>query len=95
MPETHGVQTSSSSAASSAHSNVAPGRSELKVNVAVLSFVDAGGVPVRNVSGSATTVHSHSAGVGSTPPATFFARTSSSWFPAGTSWRWYGVSQEP
>src|SRR5687768_13597717 len=94
MPDSHGVKTSSSTAPSSAHSNVAPARSELKVKVAVLSFVIAGGVVRRNVSGSGETVHSYAVS-GPAKPASLSARTSSRRSPAGMSPMKYGVSQEP
>jgi hypothetical protein len=47
------------------------------------------------VSGIGVTCHWWLAGVESTVPASFFARTSSSCQPGRTSRSWYGVTQDP
>src|SRR5918992_3660391 len=63
--EVHGAQ----SAPSVRHSKVAPARSEVNSNVALVFEVSGDGPATIVVSGAGTTVHRHSAGVGSKKPA--------------------------
>src|SRR5688500_9238774 len=83
-----------SAASSSAHSKVTPCWSDENVNVALVDSDGSVGVVPRIVSGKSETVHAYVAGVGSTPPCRFFARTRSSCEPTVTSIS-YGDSQDP
>src|ERR687896_355447 len=83
-----------SAASSSAHSNVTPCWSDENSNVAVVDSDGSVGVAPRIVSGKSETVHAYTAGVGSTPPCRFFARTLSSCEPTVTSIS-YVDTQEP
>ena len=73
--ESHGMNTSSSTASSIAHSKVTFDWSDSKVNVAVVSSLGFGGHVRRVVSGNERTVQVWLSGVGSKPPAMFMART--------------------
>src|SRR5919106_3854729 len=79
--EMHGEKICASTASSRAHSNVTPWRLEVKVNVALLLSVGSAGLLMIAVSGIGVTLHWYLAGLESTVPAEFLARTSSSWVP--------------
>src|SRR5688572_25804284 len=84
-----------SAASSSAHSNVTSWRLEVNVNVALLLSVGSAGLLMMAVSGMGVTVHWYVAALPSTVPASFFARTSSSWAPGRTSWITCGDTHDP
>src|SRR5918992_2907202 len=88
------VKMFTSAASSSAHSNVTPCWLDENSNVADVDSDGSVGVASRIVSGKSETVHAYTAGVGSTPPWRFFARTRSVCAPTVTSIS-YGDSQEP
>jgi hypothetical protein len=88
-------KTSSSTASSRAHSNVAPSLSDEKVKVAVELSTGFGGNVRRFVSGGAVIVHVQLAGVGSTPPTAFLARTRNVCSPGRRLVSWYGDSHDP
>src|SRR5919106_6552673 len=92
--EVHVVKMFTSAASSSAHSNVTPCWSDENSNVAVVDSDGSVGVVPRIVSGKSETVQAYTAGVGSTPPCRFFARTRSSCEPTVTSIS-YGDTHEP
>src|ERR687896_1033762 len=92
--EAQAVKMPTSAASSSAHSKVTPCWSDENVNDALVDSDGSVGVVPRIVSGKPETVQAYVAGVGSTPPSRFFARTRSSCAPTVTSIS-YGDSHEP